>query len=186
MGSVCNRSGFGSNIWFQWVQVLSKNPTCYNYGRPNPYLYPSTHQFYWDWQYLSGRISRLCCWVSLFLVAFWFPTVKCKIFTLTHCCLCLLYRLPMKSNWIETRSLPYSELECQWSVYDCSSCINTMITAMRQPHWQLWLTFSFKWISLQRLLHWQQLESWWRYLILSAQNRKCSKAHHMWKVVIWG
>jgi len=51
---------------------------------------------------------------------------------------------------------------------------------------QLRPSISLTRISLHLLLHRQHLVSWWKYLILSAQDRKCHKAHHKQKVVIWG
>jgi len=64
------------------------------HGGPNPYPYLLTLGFCWVWQDPSVSISSSHSRDSLFMVAFGYPTVMCKILTLVHHCLCLLYWLP--------------------------------------------------------------------------------------------
>jgi len=134
-------------------------PNWLHLGRANLYLYSSSGGDSRGWLTLLGPISGSRFRVALILVIFRHHTVKCKILTLIHHCLCLLYWLSIKSQSIERRFLLYPEPECQWSVNDFSSSINSMIRATRQPHCQLELSLNLKWISLHLLLQWHHLES---------------------------
>jgi len=70
-------------------------------------------------------------------------------------------------------------------VNNFSSCIICKICGPEQPYWLLKRSFSRKLISLHMRLGQQHLESWWRYVIVSAENRNAARnipgsSSHMW------
>jgi len=67
-------------------------------GRPNPYLYPSTCRFCCVLLDPSAPMSGSVSQDFLFMVAFRYPTVNCKLFTLVRYCLYLKYWPPLKSK----------------------------------------------------------------------------------------
>jgi len=82
-------------------------------GGPNPDPYPSTRGFCRVWLDPSVRISGSSFRVFLFMVAFSYPTVLCKILTLVHHCLCSIDWLPLWSKQAETCRLLHHEVECE-------------------------------------------------------------------------
>jgi len=93
------------------------------HGGPNHASYPSTRGFRRDWLDPSGPISGSAFRVFLFMVAFRYPTVICKILTMVMHCHFLMNWQPSYSKQVEWRSLPHPENECHWSVNDWWSCI---------------------------------------------------------------
>ena len=80
-------------------------------GGPNPDLYPSTRGFCRVWLDPSVRISGSSFRVFLFMVAFRYLTVLCKILPLVHHCLCSIDWLPLWSKQAETCRLLHHEVE---------------------------------------------------------------------------
>jgi len=88
-------------------------------GRPIPDPYSSTCGFCRDGLDLSVPISRCAFLVSLFIVAFWYATVQCKILTLVNRWLIWMNWLPWWSKQTEIGALPHPENERRQSVKDC-------------------------------------------------------------------
>jgi len=92
-------------------------------GSPIPAPYLSTCRFRRVWLDMLGPISGSAFRVFLFMVAFRYPTVNCKILTLVLHCHFLMYWQPLYSKQVERHSLPHPENERQWSVNNWWSCI---------------------------------------------------------------
>jgi len=83
----------GKTVRFGSRTVQKPDPE--HIGGPNPDPYPSTHGFCRVWLDPSVRISGSSFRVFLFMVAFRYPTVLCKILPLVHHCLCSIDWLPL-------------------------------------------------------------------------------------------
>jgi len=92
-------------------------------GSANRAPYPSTRGYGWVWPDLSGPISSSAFRVFLFMVAFRYPTVNCKILTVVLHFHFLMYWQPLYSKQGERRSMPHPAYERQSSVNNWSSCI---------------------------------------------------------------
>jgi len=79
-------------------------------------LYPQcvTRGFCQVWLDMTSPISGSRFRLFLFMVAFRYPTVQCKILTSVYCCQYLFYWLTLKSKQAETFSLLQLEVECKW------------------------------------------------------------------------
>jgi len=88
-------------------------------GGPNPDPYPSTRGFCRVWLDPSVPISGLYFRVFLFMVAFRYPTLLCKILTLVHSCLYLPYWLPFYWKHAKTSSLLHHEVVYEWFFVSC-------------------------------------------------------------------
>jgi len=172
----------GSSVLFGSITV--QKPDQLPLGGPSLYLCQSTYWFWRVWLDLSVPISGSSIWVVLFMVAFRYPILQWKSLTLVRHCLCFLCWVRLQSKRADICSLLYAEVECQRSVHNFSLCIKSNIWRTGQPYWNLWHLLCPKSISLHLLLHWTHLVSWWRYLILAAQNGKWCKVLLYQKVVI--
>jgi len=83
----------GMMVRFGSIPVQKPDP--HLLGRPNPQPYLSTRGFCRVWLDPSVPISSSHFCVFLYMVAFRYPTVMCKILTLVHHCLCSFYWLPL-------------------------------------------------------------------------------------------
>jgi len=101
----------GKTVLFGSTTVQKPDPQLL--GGPNPDPYPSTRGVCQGWLDPSVLISGFSFQVFLFMVAFRYPTILCKILTLVHHCLCSIYWLPLKSKQAETCSLLHHEVECE-------------------------------------------------------------------------
>jgi len=90
---------------------------------PNPVWYLSTHGFRRVGLDMSGQIYGSTFRILLFMVAFRYSTVNCRILTMVLHCHFLMYWQPIYSKQVERRSLPHPENESQWSVNNWWSCI---------------------------------------------------------------
>jgi len=97
----------GKTVWFGSRTVQKPNRLLL--GGPNPALYPSTGGFCRVWLDPSGPISGSVFRGFLFMVAFRYPTVNCKILTMVLHGHFLMYWQPLYSKQVERRSLPHPE-----------------------------------------------------------------------------
>jgi len=82
-----------TTVWFG--SGTYQKPVTQLLGGANPDPYPSTRGFCQVWLDPSVPISGFSFRVFLCMVAFWYPTVLCKILSLVHHCLYLFYWLPL-------------------------------------------------------------------------------------------
>jgi len=80
-------------VWFGSSTV--QKPDRLRLAGPSRYPYLSTVGLGWVWLDPLFPISSSHFQVFLFMVTFRYPAVKCKIETLVHCYLCLLYWQPL-------------------------------------------------------------------------------------------
>jgi hypothetical protein len=91
-----------------------KEPVRLLLGGANQYTYPSTRGLCWVWFGPSVVISGSQFRVSLFMVAFRYPTTtKCKISTLVYHCHCMWYWLPFQLKQADTCSVLHPEVQCE-------------------------------------------------------------------------
>jgi len=107
--------------WFSCSAVQKPNPVAL--GGPNLDPDPSTNRFSLVWLAPPVPISGSEFHIFLFVLAFLYPTVNCKILTKVWHCHFLMYSQPLYRKQVERRSLPHSENERQWSVNNGWSCI---------------------------------------------------------------
>ena len=111
----------GKTVRFRSSTVQKPDPLLH--CGPHPALYRSFRRFCRVWLDQSGRISSSAFRVYLCMVAFWYPTVNCKLLTMVLHCHFLMYWQPLYSEQVERRSLPHPENERQSSVNNLWSCI---------------------------------------------------------------
>jgi len=114
-------SGFGPEIRFGSRIVQKPDPLLH--GGLNPALCSSSRVFRQVWLDRSDPISGSAFRVYLFMVAFRYPTVNCKILTMVLHCHFLMYWQPLYSKQVERCSLPHPGNERQWSINNWWSCI---------------------------------------------------------------
>jgi len=137
----------GKTVWFGSRTV--QKPDLLLPGGPNPAPYPSTHGFCRVLLDPFGPISGSAFLVFLFMVAFRYLTVNCKILTMVLHCHFLMYWQPLYSKQVERHSWTHPENERQWSINNWWSCIlGNLSGAWSHVSINKWLSaFRSKWPS---------------------------------------